>query len=456
MTDFVDPIVIAQINGAKDELVAEIAKLQPAVTKIENYAGSLDSAVPEAPIDGKQYARKDATWVEVSGGGGGTTPTPTPAVWGDITGTLSAQTDLQAALNLKANDSAISTVGKSGQYSDLVGKPTILPEAPNDGKQYARKNLGWSEVAASAIPVNPVFTGTTTFKVSSSGVVSTVIDSSGDSFGLQTPDAFDKAYYRGFKCDANGMAAMVDGVEYGRVLKGPDSPTGDNKQYVRKNRTWVELVAPAPTVTWGSISGTLSAQTDLQNALNAKASTTQLNAKQDKLVSGTNIKTINGNSLLGSGDLVISGGGGAGSKFEAIYSDSANYIEQTGNVALAGGVRYTVPLATMKTWFNKQVRINVTPTGASGATKIYSFDAPDATVNYGDCFTVIMSSNTYKLFSDFEFDPSAMRRWNTTNTKYDDGAAVVSGDGGSLYFEFVCAKKGTTGKTWLLRSYVAY
>lgn len=32
---------------------------------------------------------------------------------------------------------------------------------------------------------------------------------------------------------------------------------------------------------------------------------------QDKLVSGTNIKTINGNSILGSGDLVISGGGSA-------------------------------------------------------------------------------------------------------------------------------------------------
>lgn len=30
--------------------------------------------------------------------------------------------------------------------------------------------------------------------------------------------------------------------------------------------------------------------------------------KQDKLISGTNIKTINGNSILGSGDIVISGG----------------------------------------------------------------------------------------------------------------------------------------------------
>jgi hypothetical protein len=32
--------------------------------------------------------------------------------------------------------------------------------------------------------------------------------------------------------------------------------------------------------------------------------------KQDILISGTNIKTINGTSLLGSGDIVISGGGG--------------------------------------------------------------------------------------------------------------------------------------------------
>lgn len=44
------------------------------------------------------------------------------------------------------------------------------------------------------------------------------------------------------------------------------------------------------------------------------ANFTNLNAelatKQATLVSGTNLKTINGQSLLGSGDLTISGGGG--------------------------------------------------------------------------------------------------------------------------------------------------
>lgn len=55
------------------------------------------------------------------------------------------------------------------------------------------------------------------------------------------------------------------------------------------------------TVNWGDIGGTLSNQTDLQTALNSK---------QNTLVSGSTIKTINGISLLGSGDITISGGSG--------------------------------------------------------------------------------------------------------------------------------------------------
>ena|SRR6056300_1578259 len=53
---------------------------------------------------------------------------------------------------------------------------------------------------------------------------------------------------------------------------------------------------------WGDIGGTLSNQTDLQNALDAKQAT---------LVSGTNIKTVNSTSLLGSGDISISAAWGS-------------------------------------------------------------------------------------------------------------------------------------------------
>ena len=45
------------------------------------------------------------------------------------------------------------------------------------------------------------------------------------------------------------------------------------------------------------------------NTLNANVSQAEVSSKQNKLVSGRNIKTINGNSLLGSGDLTIESGG---------------------------------------------------------------------------------------------------------------------------------------------------
>lgn len=79
------------------------------------------------------------------------------------------------------------------------------------------------------------------------------------------------------------------------------STVGLDKTYrmTFSNNTYFDYVVKdgaAGATQWGSISGTLSDQTDLQNALNAK---------QDTLVSGTNIKTINNNSILGSGNIMI-------------------------------------------------------------------------------------------------------------------------------------------------------
>ena len=67
---------------------------------------------------------------------------------------------------------------------------------------------------------------------------------------------------------------------------------------VNNTITGAQIIAGASGggATWGGITGTLSTQTDLQSALNAK---------QDTLVSGTNIKTVNGNSLVGSGNVTI-------------------------------------------------------------------------------------------------------------------------------------------------------
>ena len=79
-----------------------------------------------------------------------------------------------------------------------------------------------------------------------------------------------------------------------------------------------------------------------------------ISTKQDVLVSATNIKTINGESILGSGDLVISGGGGSiegvtlvqttGSGTDVIMSQKAvsdriQYTNSTPTPTAVGGIK---------------------------------------------------------------------------------------------------------------------
>lgn len=62
-------------------------------------------------------------WTKIVSGTGIT------VAWGDITGSMANQTDLTSALNNKADTSSLSTVATTGDYDDLLNKPTI-PAAP--------------------------------------------------------------------------------------------------------------------------------------------------------------------------------------------------------------------------------------------------------------------------------------------------------------------------------------
>lgn len=70
---------------------------------------------------------------------------------------------------------------------------------------------------------------------------------------------------------------------------------------------------------------------------------TQLNAKQDKLVSATNIKTINGNSIVGSGDLVIAGGDMLKTTYDTTNNgivDKTENLVGGNNTTLLGSIPY--------------------------------------------------------------------------------------------------------------------
>lgn len=63
-----------------------------------------------------------------------------------------------------------------------------------------------------------------------------------------------------------------------------------------------------------------------------------INTKQNKLVSGTNIKTINGNDILGEGDITIEGGGDSGAYIlegiEPIFEAEYWYYPETGEIEM--------------------------------------------------------------------------------------------------------------------------
>mgnify|MGYP000617892312 CR=1 FL=1 len=86
----------------------------------------------------------------------------------------------------------------------------------------------------------------------------------------------------------------------GLVTSGADATTADIADSTNKR-----YVTDANLVVIGNTSGTNTGD----NATNSQYSGLAA-SKQDTLVSGTNIKTINSNSLLGSGDLVITAGDG--------------------------------------------------------------------------------------------------------------------------------------------------
>lgn len=68
---------------------------------------------------------------------------------------------------------------------------------------------------------------------------------------------------------------------------------------LRKGTTIIAGNTNSSTVNWGNITGDINNQTDLKNSFDNK---------QETLVSGENIKTVNGQSLLGSGNINISSG----------------------------------------------------------------------------------------------------------------------------------------------------
>ena len=98
------------------------------------------------------------------------------------------------------------------------------------------------------------------------------------------------------------------------------------------------------------------------------ATKTELNIKQDTLVSGENIKTINGNSILGSGDIVIEGGNGGGEHpIYYLYKETSSaggashltHNKEIRSKVIANASSEEYPVLILKDWYNDTISNNV-------------------------------------------------------------------------------------------------
>ena len=93
---------------------------------------------------------------------------------------------------------------------------------------------------------------------------------------------------------------------------------------------------------------------NLSNYYTKGETDTLLGQKQPTLVSGTNIKTINNESLLGEGNIDIQGGGGSITVDTSLDSGSTNAIANNAvtNNTLSGGVESDIALGVIRFWKN--------------------------------------------------------------------------------------------------------
>jgi len=186
----------------------------------------------------------------------------------------------------------------SGAYLDLTGKPII----PTDNNQLLNGS-GYATGASTTIFTNKSgnisqWTNNSGYLTSiTSGQISTALGFNPLSNsrnltinGLSQDLTADRSWTVG---DVTTSTLMSNLLTKENIIT-----SGTVFQYWRGDKTWQTL--DKNSVGLNNVDNT----SDLNKPISTAAQTA-LNAKQNTLVSGTNIKTVNGNTLLGSGDLTI-------------------------------------------------------------------------------------------------------------------------------------------------------
>ena len=175
---------------------------------------------------------------------------------------------------------------------------------------------------------------------------------------------------------------------------------------VNNTITGAQIIAGASGggATWGGITGLLPAQTDLQTALNAK---------QDTLVSGTNIKTINSTSLLGSGDITISGA----SPYTTVGNSAGILVNNSTANTISASI--LIPGNTLVATKVLQLRAQVRKIGGSGTVNVRFYINTTNTLvgatQIGQAQNMTGAGQMQRVMRDFYITISSLQCYLPTN-----------------------------------------
>jgi hypothetical protein len=249
------------------------------------------------------------------------------------------------------NMSIINGTAQTSPFAHPAVQSTILSITQQSG---IMAGTGMTALNTLTSSVQTISTGTTgsDFNVASSGTVHT--------FNLPTASATNR-----------GALSTTDWSTFNG--KEPSITAGTTAQYYRGDKTFQTLNKSA--VGLGNVDNTSDANKPVSTA-----TSTALGLKQDTLVSGTNIKTVNGSSLLGSGNISVNSGvsliakktmvtqTGSGAIVLIASEDISSYIVSNSMIQVTAMYRKTV--GTLN--YTPRLYVNTSAT-LVGATLIATF-----------------------------------------------------------------------------------
>lgn len=140
------------------------------------------------------------------------------------------------------------------------------------------------------------------------------------------------------------------------------------------------------------------------------------NGKQETLISGDNIKTINGESILGSGDIIIQGGGGSSNPTTLASITGLNLTGNTNQISASYRIAGGTLVADNSIYIRNLLTKSAGSTTSTGRIYINTTNSLTGATLLATASQAMNSSNYFQRFErNFLFDGTHLNCYNPTN-----------------------------------------